>query len=942
MPYIDTRNFSSRAYTILLGCILFALSSQVLLAQPGIHSRKDGDWYNPGTWQGRQVPTANDYVWIQDDVTMSTDVACAGFRILQPGTLGSDGSTPVTLTVTGEFDIKNGFYHDNLVSVVLDGPGIDQDLDCSSFYNLSIDGSYVLQSSTTISGLLYVASGASLVDNAAYIIDLTKPDTAFINDGSVILSSTVRYSSTSDQYVAGATYANLELLNTGTTKTAIGDITVDQNLLVESGVVFAGGSNTITLNGTGTPFSLNGTFLYETSTVDYAALGNQTISGTDYYNLSANGSGIKYTSGSSYIYGDLVFSAQIEGGADTLHIQGSYLSDGAGFITGTGFAVRFFGPGVSRLKPSAMTQQDMTHLIIDKNTVHDTVRVVHALSGYNAAIKTTAAGNLDIFSGVLDLAGAYILRLTGTTQTGRFILSNGAVIRVAFGESLPFYSGYGAVGQVQYLTHTVGNNSFWELYGGNQTVRGVGQAIDSYGYLVLQGTGVKAQAGNVYIATALIRTTPTYYANAGYSTNYAPGTSLVYLLSDSSAAAFQVTQTTADDEYPALNGPTNVVISNNYNVSLHAPRTMSGMLQFFDGKFILQNNIYTIDGFGSIVGASNDRYIVTNSSGYLNKVNVGPTGFLYPIGPDVTSYNPAILQNSGTIDSYGARVQPWLSYASYDPTKIVTRQWTFNEQVSGGSNLQISLQWDTAHQASQFNPSGTVVMLRSLAGAWGEYYSTSVTGSGPYTATASGIIDITDFHISNDTYLPVELNSFSAEPFHDTVILEWSTATELNNTGFEIMRSDNGKRWKTIAFVEGAGTSSEPLHYSFTDRFDDIDIRGNEYFYKLRQIDADGSWSESELRTVSFVSTLSASLQVYPAPCIHSTTFSFYLTKPTKVNVKVYDAEGMERALLIEETELEEGRHYLRFSRGSLSPGMYFIRLSSEYESQYMKFYISH
>ena len=101
-------------------------------------------------------------------------------------------------------------------------------------------------------------------------------------------------------------------------------------------------------------------------------------------------------------------------------------------------------------------------------------------------------------------------------------------------------------------------------------------------------------------------------------------------------------------------------------------------------------------------------------------------------------------------------------------------------------------------------------------------------------------------------FIPVELTSFRATYSKNDVQLNWSTASELNNLGFEIERSTNRSDWRIIGFREGKGTSTEPQEYSFTD-----DLFGNNsyiLYYRLQQIDFDGSFEysfivEAEVKT---------------------------------------------------------------------------------------------
>ena len=103
--------------------------------------------------------------------------------------------------------------------------------------------------------------------------------------------------------------------------------------------------------------------------------------------------------------------------------------------------------------------------------------------------------------------------------------------------------------------------------------------------------------------------------------------------------------------------------------------------------------------------------------------------------------------------------------------------------------------------------------------------------TGPFTSNGGRIV-------YNQDPLPIELLSFSANAVHNSVRLSWVTATETNNDFFTIERSINLKDWEVLGFVDGAGNSSRPLHYSFTD-FNPL--TGVSY-YRLKQTDYDGKY----------------------------------------------------------------------------------------------------
>ncbi|MEN0050943.1 MAG: T9SS type A sorting domain-containing protein [Bacteroidota bacterium] len=99
--------------------------------------------------------------------------------------------------------------------------------------------------------------------------------------------------------------------------------------------------------------------------------------------------------------------------------------------------------------------------------------------------------------------------------------------------------------------------------------------------------------------------------------------------------------------------------------------------------------------------------------------------------------------------------------------------------------------------------------------------------------------------------VPVELLLFEGKAMDKGNQMIWTTASEINNRGFEIWRSSDAKSWKTIGFVEGAGNSLELQHYSFLD---ELPLKGINY-YRLKQMDFDGAYEYSEVIAIDVQKT---------------------------------------------------------------------------------------
>jgi hypothetical protein len=172
--------------------------------------------------------------------------------------------------------------------------------------------------------------------------------------------------------------------------------------------------------------------------------------------------------------------------------------------------------------------------------------------------------------------------------------------------------------------------------------------------------------------------------------------------------------------------------------------------------------------------------------------------------------------------------------------------------------------------------------------------------------------------------IPVELTSFSAYINEKNVLLNWTTATETNNLGFEIEKQI-GNVWQKIGFVKGKGTSSELHSYSFTEK----NVGNGKYSYRLKQIDFDGSFEYSNVISINIGTPLSFRMsQNYPNPFNPSTIINFQIPEKTNVSLKVYDILGREVITLLNEVK-EPGIYNINFNAAGFSSGVYIYKLST-------------
>jgi hypothetical protein len=183
--------------------------------------------------------------------------------------------------------------------------------------------------------------------------------------------------------------------------------------------------------------------------------------------------------------------------------------------------------------------------------------------------------------------------------------------------------------------------------------------------------------------------------------------------------------------------------------------------------------------------------------------------------------------------------------------------------------------------------------------------------------------------------VPVELTSFTANKIQGGVLLEWTTASEVNNLGFEIERSVEYSPFITVGFIDGKGTTTEQQKYSY---FDKVDYNGNQSTnYRLKQVDFDGHTSYSDIVEVKFDIPVEFILhQNYPNPFNPSTKITFALPVEEFVTLKIYDMLGKEVASLINEKKAA-GTYETNFNATGLASGVYIYKLSAGSYTSTMK-----
>jgi trimeric autotransporter adhesin len=179
--------------------------------------------------------------------------------------------------------------------------------------------------------------------------------------------------------------------------------------------------------------------------------------------------------------------------------------------------------------------------------------------------------------------------------------------------------------------------------------------------------------------------------------------------------------------------------------------------------------------------------------------------------------------------------------------------------------------------------------------------------------------------ISYGAALPVTWLSFRATlEGSDKVNLHWSTASESNNEGFDIQRSENGRDWQTIAFEAGAGTTSGITNYQYTDNIQSLITNHQSLYYRLQQRDYDGTTDYSPVRVIQ-LETNQGGVRLFPNPASEEATVAFAEPLSSRGRLQVFNENGRrvaEYALAPQTTEFS-------FRVKPLPAGTYLVKITA-------------
>ncbi len=247
-------------------------------------------------------------------------------------------------------------------------------------------------------------------------------------------------------------------------------------------------------------------------------------------------------------------------------------------------------------------------------------------------------------------------------------------------------------------------------------------------------------------------------------------------------------------------------------------------------------------------------------------------------------------------------------------------QSTFDNQIAKIDNTP------STHRLGRFKITGLWYTLGSSGLTWRlvsphETYVNTFANQNPWC----DYLAIKNTIDPPDIPLPVELTLFTVRQTGNKVKLTWSTLTEFDNSGFEIQkRLSTDENWNKLGFIPGAGNSNSKKDYSFTDQ---SISKSGKYFYRLKQINSDGTFSFSNELEIDVNLILQYSLeQNYPNPFNPSTTITYSIPQDGIVQLKLFNTLGELVKYLVNDFQTA-GIYKISFDAEDINSGIYFYKL---------------
>ncbi len=605
--------------------------------------------------------------------------------------------------------------------------------------------------------------------------------------------------------------------------------------------------------------------------------------------------------------------------------------DGGGGDSNWSTAANWVGDAVPQTGDAVLL--DNSALATDYSVTYDAS--VSQTSFSSIQINSDASHSITLTlekSATIDLTATSDLIVVGSSDKLVYAGSDITMSSAAYDPSKTTLSG-----EVEYQTGSV----YVDSYDGNLVINGATGT---------SGTGTVAVAGNLTknsttaFSTSQAVTVTGNYINTQGNVDFSGGLTLSGTTFTVSNGTINGTVEMAGSSAQTMEGGgsaysiENLTVNNSNGLTLNNPVIVSGTLTLTSGLIHTDDtNLLTIGSSGSISGYSSTRYI----NGTLAYSGTGSKYF--PIG-NSGDYRPVELVNLAGTDpvvrfkmvksSPGGTVDGTLDHIS------AVRYWLGTLTSGSISGCQVKLSWETNDGVDGSLDNIAVATSSSQSGTYTSAGNSGTSGNSSSGTVLSNSLTTMQYFtlgsISTDNSLPVELASFTASADFGKVVLDWTTASELDNLGFNIFRRLLAEEdaWEQVNsdMIEGQGNTSQETNYSFVDS---KVIAGQTYVYKLQSVSLNGVLADEKTVEVSVpVPTEYALFNNYPNPFNPTTSIRFQMPETNKVQLVIYDSQGRIVKQLIKNKSMSRGEHVVTWDAtdeigNRVASGMYFYRFGA-------------
>lgn len=328
-----------------------------------------------------------------------------------------------------------------------------------------------------------------------------------------------------------------------------------------------------------------------------------------------------------------------------------------------------------------------------------------------------------------------------------------------------------------------------------------------------------------------------------------------------------------------------IVINNSNHIGLTGNVTINDRVTFTTGNIILGDYNFILENTAGVADQSDASHAVTNGTGafQMKWTTFNGKSFTFPLG-DGTNYTPFLITVNTSAPAVPG-INPLISVQVTDAVEpnqseddYLTRYWT----VSVSDLTVTNYNWSAYYIQDDVVGVESNIYSYKYNGSWTEFNQADTINnfiSGDNGTSFSSFTGKTGI-----IALPVELKRFDLSLIEDYVLLEWETAAEINNECFVVERSTDGTNWEVIDKVLGAGNSNVEIEYNSLDQMPTVGMN----YYRLKQIDFDGSYEYSRIVSLRYKSE--GEFSFYPNPVFQGDEVN--LEGEGIISFKLFDSKG--------------------------------------------------